>query len=562
MFPTDHDTGHHSDHYGLGMHGVVQQAATFSLAGRRLGLLMVLALGLFLHGWIVLVPNAVMGFTDALDYLLLADAIRAGLYGHDAHPQVIALFAATRYPPVYPLLLGLLGGSTEHQHTAMIVSNGFAILGALAVWSWARQEFGNLSATIIAAGLLVYPIHFVLNFHTVSEPLSMAVVALAMLLVSRQPARPALLFAGFCLVALAPLVRAANIPLLPAAMIALWIAKALPARPLLMLGLAAALPTVVWFFIRPMFGAEAYTSSFDPQFMLDRVGGWPDALWMQPWRLFTAFVANWGSPGSALAFLLGVAIALLGLAGAIDRAKKGHVDAWFLAGYLGLLSVWPYPAEFQRLLVPAYPFILGCAIHGLGIWLARPHATHTATTSRRAGPWLIAGAILVVQAPVMLRFAHRAEMQVDPELVVDKRRVEYFIALKDEDALRQMEKFARVRGVVDATGQALPDGACVYAADPRLLLTRTRVRALSYPPGITTAQEARNLLTECDYFFVWSFGMRELGLPPDYPLAQLDGWTEPVLVSNQLIDERMTMAAALFKREPVAVIDQPGTSTD
>ena len=57
------------------------------------------------------------------------------------------------------------------------------------------------------------------------------------------------------------------------------------------------------------------------------------------------------APGTGVTIALGL-FGLTALAAAGWRARRGHVDGVYALGYVGLVLVWPYPAETTRLFMP------------------------------------------------------------------------------------------------------------------------------------------------------------------------------------------------------------------
>lgn len=518
-----------------------------SSQGDLAGLLLVLAAGGIIYGWVAAHATVAMGFTDSLDYLLLADFFR-GLRSGSASAEAISFFSATRYPPLFPALLGLLGGGTGSQPQAFAIASTLVVVSAISIWFWARIEYSGLAATLIAVAMLCCPAYFLFNLHPLSEPLSIAIVAASFLLAALGTRRPTLILLAALLVSLSPLARAANLALVAA--FAVWLLQRKPVDKrdaLLPIAIAIA-PSLIWAWHRHHLGAESYASAFNPQFMISEMGGWPDALWLQPWRLFLAQIGNWGDPGSAASLVVGMVVVSLGFIGCMKRIRLAKLDAWFTAGSVAMLLLWPYPAEFSRLLLPLYPLMLAYAGEAASdLWFRKT----LGPAERSAAPALIAllVGIAVAQGPATARFLHRAVMPVPAELSADKPRREYFTAATDAAALVSAERYARIRALVEATPGVVPAGSCVYAADPRFLRIWRGIDARSYPRGLDSGSASRDLLAACDYFFLSSFGMTAIQMPPLYPADALTGWTKPLLVSTQEINEVPTIVAALLVRD-------------
>lgn len=510
----------------------------------------VLIVGCIVHGWIVFQPSAMMGFTDAVDYLLLADYFRGLVYG-GMNPEAPAFFEMSRYPPLYPAILGLAGGGSQSQPTALLVTNLFAVASLLAIWGWAHQVIGRWGALAVALSLALYPAHFLWCLQTVSEPMSLAVVATSLYLLERSKRSSTALPFALMLVALAPLVRAANLPLLLACAIALAVRPGFSASRKARLVALISLPSILWYAFRQQSGAESYVTGLTLDRAVEALGGMPDALWLQPWRLLIALVENWGIAGSGLGLLVAALLILLAVWGCAFRLRQRQPDGVFAACYLAIILVWPYPAELGRLVVPIYPVMVAHAFVALRSWAmggdSRPES-HGQRHLQAAFVILLA----IAQLPTVVNFSVRATAEVEADLVNDIRRREYFTTADHAEAITRVEDYARIRMLAESLRATVPDGACVYASDPRLLRSLAGVIAYSYPPGIQNIDEARRLLSACDYFFVFAFGMSQIGLPPHYPGDALAGWTTPQLVSAQERDGATRIVAALLTRKAEA----------
>jgi hypothetical protein len=495
--------------------------------GYRAELALLLLAGGAVYGWIAAYDTSTMAFQDSIEYLRLADFYRHFLFGAPL-VESAEYYRSTRLPPLFPLLLALLGAGTEHQHAAAMVTAATAVAAALAVWAWRRLERpGDREALGIALALLLYPGFFLLNLDPVSEPLAIAMLygALA-LLAPPRPTHSRLLAAGLA-IGLAPLARTALLPLPIAFALWLMIERPLPKRQLLLPLACACIPIMAWMAYRGAVGSDSYLAQLGEARLVERLGPWPDALWLQPRRLLDGWIGNWGiapTPAITGASLL---IGLLALAGSLLRLRRNRLDAWFLGGYVLLILVWPFPFELPRFLVVVYPLILVCALEGL-----------RAAVSRWRGHRLLPGAILatavvVASMPAWTRFVSRAALPVDPALLGDKREPPFFRIRDDERALVALEVFARMRFLSEAAGEHVPDAGCVYSVHPEMQQLYGRIHAVRYPLDLAgaSAEDASKRLDQCEWFILSGFDTAEPALPALYPWPALKGWTVPVLSS-------------------------------
>ncbi len=511
------------------------------------GLLVVLLVGFAIHGWIAAWDLSTTGFTDSLDYLTMADFYRAIFHGGPLEP-VTEYYRRTRFPPLFPLLVGVAGGGTEHHVTAAWVSNVIAVLAAASVWWWAKAERAStLVATLLALGLLLFPYHFLLNLTPITEPLGILLTASIFAILAREPLTRGRLLAAALLIGLAPLGRTALLPLCIAFVIWLGIRRPLPWRQLVLPVAAAWVPYVAWAAYRRLIGAQAYASHLNAQQYADAGMHWPSALWEQPQRVFVALVDGWSMPSSTLAIVVSGLLLLLAAIGCLLRLRRNTLDSWFLLGYLALILIWPYPSEYTRFLLAVYPCLLVCAVEGASaidrrLTVLPRHVPATAT--------LLVLGIVLTTLPVAREFWSRARVPVDTELLGEKREAIFFRVESDTDAVLTAEIFGRARILLREARQRVPQDACIYALPPQITRFYAQRRALEYPLGLgADPDDVRSKLPVCDFFFVGGWHSRLYQVQPLYPLQGLEGWTEPVLYSSVKVGNGEILAAALLVRK-------------
>lgn len=522
---------------------------------------LVLAIGSLIYGWIAAHAYTVSAFSDPMDYMFMADFYKKYLYG-GAIDQAAQYYRSSRYPPIFPMLLGAFGAGSDEIHRACIISNVMAVLAGLAVWWWIRVERKDAwVAGFIALALFLYPSYFLLNLFPLSEPLAMALMACVFaVLATPTLGRSRLLVAGL-LIGIAPLARTALLPLIPAFVLWLTIRRPVAWRHMLLPVAAAVAPIAVWMVYRSALKADSYMASLTPELIVAELGGWPDALWVQPTRMFAAWVDNWGVFANPLTASVSGFLALMSAIGCVYRLRANKIDAWFLAGYIAMILVWPYPDELGRFLIVVYPCLLLCCITAAAELTVFLHSRWP-PLSPNAAIMGVAGAVLLATAPTAALYARRASLPVDAELLGDKREPVFFRAETDEDALFTAEVYGRIRLLAAAIADYVPPGQCVYAIPPQLVTLYGKVPALLYPKDLVGDPEAESKLPYCDFFFLGGVGATQLDLPALYPWQALTGWTEPVLTSEISRDGETSLAAALLKRSSRPDGAAPSTHED
>lgn len=516
------------------------------IGGDVAGLGLVLLVGALVYGWIAAWDRSTISFTDSLDYLTLADHFGALLRGEQV-PHARDYFLSTRFPPLFPLLLALVGADSAHPQAASWFSCATAVGGAATTWWWVRRERGDArAATLLALALLLLPHYFLRNLTPISEPLALLLLTGLFAFLTRRPLTLRMLLIASIVIGLMPLVRSAFLPLGVAFLIWLAIARPLPFRQLAAPALLAWLPYVAWTLHRRALGADQYASLLTAKNYAIAEISLPSALWVQPWRLVEATAALWSDVGGPVALAAAALVMLLAGVGCVLRLRENRLDAWFLAGYIALLLVWPFPTETARFLMGVYPLLLVSALSAIGAiarrWPAR---------LRRLPPWalLVALPIAVASTPTALTYAQRASLVVPEPLLGDKREPAVFLAASDDEARLLADVFGRTRLLLAEANTRLPADACVYALPPHIVRAFTGRRGEPYPTDLADDPEtARAALTRCDWFLVFGWRTNRHSADQLYPSQALRGWTEVVLASNARQGERRMTAAALLRR--------------
>lgn len=334
------------------------------------------------------------------------------------HPTAAHFAAKSVFPPLFPVLLAMTGGGASllgaHLVSALLLWFGLLAFGHLLL----RMGFGPLAALGLVVGFASTrtTLYEALQIHSEHLYLALTMLALGFAL-SASSRRNALYLCAGC-VAAAYLTRTSGVALAAATIIfvALRHRRHMPGF-LAIVGL----PIVAWSLFHH--GSSSYVGEM---IRLYEQGGFTDMLERNVRFLWFAWRACFGEPGlPAMSPLPPAAFALLGLAGLGVRLRTVEPDALYVAAYLSMLVLWPYPAEYQRMLYPILPLVLALGLFFAVIWL--PAHIGRVLPAHGCGLFfaVLAAAVLPFAGHALMRFQ---ETPADPGFAPYTRTLAWYMA--------------------------------------------------------------------------------------------------------------------------------------
>ncbi len=520
----------------------------------------ILAFGVLL--WTPLGNPSPGGFSDSIDYLNFADYFRNWFAG-TVSPIDEEFVAHTRFPPLYPLLIGLLHGGT----TAPMQAYWLTTLAAMAVivmsFYWFRREIGSvLAASLLLIPLALNPGVFLLTINPMSEPLFTMFLVGSFLLADRTEKSRTSMFAFALCVAAAPLCRTAGLALVLAAAVWLFVRHQRTVIERLIAIAIMLTPQLLWMAYRSIL---PIVERYDQQLTLDRIltafGGWSGWLIDHPIRIIDSF-GDMFHPSEGPIRLAAGAL-LLGFAawGWWLRARRWQLDALFLPPYLGLIFVWPYPAEVGRLALPALPVALMAAFEGVRalVALLRRREASVVSVPVAAGMAMVA---LILIAPFTARSLARAVVPVDAELARFKRQTSYFLLESEVSAQGSLELNARIVAAMEEVPNYVSREDCVNSFQPQALWYHARgmvrSRMLTYPLDFT--KPLGEQIGHCKYMLLVLSTSPQFKQPPLYPMNDIPDRLKPVFMSTLEVQGKKLPAVALVEVTDPSVHPESSTT--
>lgn len=467
---------------------------------------------------------------DSAIYLLSAQYLSPWSENTEA-----AKFFAERslYPPLFPLTLSLFGAG-QNLVTAHVVTTT-ALLCAFAVCIFWQMRLGfslELAGAVTLVVALSSGVYFeALYIHSESLFLLLVLSSLYSMRTAEMDGKDTWNYVAALCVAGATLVRSAGVALLAAYILHLLFRR--PRGSLRLVALSA-IPLLLWSTTQR--GGGNYMTAFLTKFdhigydgLLEFIGNQARAI-LQAWYVLPA--PTWIS--APVMAVVGIAAT----AGIIVRMRDGNPDALFAVLYLGMLLIWPFPAEMQRFLVVIEPVLLVQAIAFFQTVAARVEARVL-----KGVAWGLITAVLVVEVPSAILAAERFFTPLPADLKGFRHWAEWY----EGDRSGALENVRITKALVDHLGQIekiVPTGECVYGIKPSVIGFFAR-RTSVVPPPIDTddnAFQAYLSANPCQYVYAVGF------LSPSYPVAYY-----PLARMRNSVVVRDT-AAVQGRERPAAII--------
>ena len=446
---------------------------------------------------------------DGYVYLLMADALREV----DATRALDwrFLFGEYPFPPLYPLLLALVGAGADTPAPAIALNAGLlgAAFAVLVRW-YANLGIPTGPAFALCVAMALLPITFLTALDVQSEPLYLLLSLITLTALVKREVPHAWLVAGVCC-GLAILTRTVGIALL-AAFTWVWFTD----RPRRVLPLLCAwLPYGGWSIFRWLNGLEAsylrHLSLAPSELLNSTLEIVPRNLRALSFSLPRSFDLQ-GAPH------VGIVLVLLGLCASVvflQRLRKGECDAVYLVCYLGLVMAWPHPDHLRRFMFVVLPMVGGYAMYAL--WCGCQ--TRTSRWSAQVVLYAVAVVIALLALPSMVAISQEYAVAATPESRALTRSPGRYFAPSLSIATAHAQAFEPVITLLKHARTELPVAACISSAIPEQVMFYARRPGIDLIHGIAAPAA---LLRDCPYVLMVAFrSIPDNGVPPMFPYPEL-----------------------------------------
>ena len=484
-------------------------------------------------------------FGDALTYQFMADVLTPWRHASDF---ALAVYRASRFPPLFPAALGLLGIGSDSVRASHVFEASMTVLAAVLAAVYARRLQGSaLAALSIGIAFLFAPLTIRNALEIGSEPLFLVLSLLTLLAVSMREERdrdardllPGLL-AGFAI-----LTREVGVVFLPALLIWSWRRRSGWAFA----GIAiAALEMAGWHALRSI---DEQNVSYATSLTYLTRGGALGVAERAPAALGGFFLGGWiggASFGGNLATKIAAALVLAcALPAWLSELRRGGVLAVSAALYVGVFAIWDYPGFTARfaspLVVPVALFAWRSIAAPVALFAWRSIA---ALPAPRSTTRVLAAVVVLAPAMIELPFVvSRAMLATPPEDAAFRFQEDWFKAKSDAEALRVARTRRKAAALLAAIPGVVRPEQRICALECEFAAQGARRGFVRLPPPWELAVDVPWIERSCDYVYVSVASLPEHGIPPYYPdlmvrpphrarlasVMDAPGRAQPVLVS-------------------------------
>jgi hypothetical protein len=449
---------------------------------------------------------------DHADYLLTADLFSP--FSDRSHDVSRAVMFYAFFPPLYPLILGVLGGTSAHIEIAHVITITFLIAALLLYFVWAKEETRSVYLAFLLAVIFAFlPATFFQSFGILSEYFYLLLTLAAIRLLVRPDVPLPHLYVAAVLIGLAVITRTIGITLVTAFAVYLYVHKQERWLRLVFISIA---PLVLWSVVKWSIGyAGGYlwiiasvlktTSLYD--FLIKKTLIESHGLW-------TGWITSLDHVPSLMTLIVGSAVGGICLMGTLHRAWQKKFDGFYLIFYFAVLLLWPFSEtpDSRRLLYVVIPILL---LHGLKFTC---HLMQRLVPIKKAiYGYVYLLVIALVALPAVGMIFHRLVLSSAPG---NREYAKSFYWYWDQDLDRARMKIKTYKKLIISWKRIsllVPKGECVYNVDPTWLMLYAD-RPSYTPPNASTSDQFIKEADICRYFYVASYVRSPYPLfyPKDY----------------------------------------------
>ncbi len=483
----------------------------------RAGRLIALSIGIFaalVFAFVSVKHNLHSVNSDAAVYVLLADFYSP--YRAHSISFVDHLFEHYPFPPLYPWVLGMLGGGTAIPSVNYAIGSCLLAASSMLIFMWIRAQGGDVfqasavpilvaltpSAMFVAMGVYSEPLYLLLSFAGFN---------------TLTHAQPGIRWYGSAaLFGLSALARSVGVFAI-ACFIAYWLIKTRGRRyrgaPFIAVALPACWSVLKW--VRDWH--VSYIDSIMGDGPLAALGNIAEqtpvnleAIWFHFVRTFDLL----GSPYVATTLVILMVPATFAF---LRRLRAGEMDALYVGVYVLVLASWPYPNHMQRFLLMILPFFIIYTLWGT-VELQRLSASKLVRQLSRWGAVVLFACITV---PSTLFITVQIHQYADSPHAHKTKSPEWYGHDSQAESLAAIDYRDRMLAAITTIKPQVPEDACVTSTISEVVQLHARRKSLRPPLADADLDALVQHVSTCPYVLM----VKTFAFPPSYtfyyPLNEL-----------------------------------------
>ncbi len=422
----------------------------------------------------------------------------ANIYSPYENPSLVSIYfdSVSFYPPVYPLMLGLLGGGNSIL-LAHLITTSFLLLAIITLYWWMISlNFHRTHALVLVFIFSIIPGTYFQVMHIHSEHLYLLFSLIGICLVTQKEKTEnhKLLWIAVISIACTTLTRSAGVTLVLSFIIYLVINSE---NKKYYLTIIAVLPMVLWGLLNNQ-DSDSYLDIVSNYYTTDFIAPLLKQILNQSYYMLNAWHLTF-TQGNSGHTILNV-FAIICVFSVIFRMYKKKLDGIYVFLYLCMVISWPFPDELLRLLFPIMPILLVQTSLCIKIiddqWPASRFPL---------GNSILGATLLIILIPNLLLTASRFNVLVDEKIIQPQYKKTYDWY---QPNLRQaINKITFNHGVISGLEDAknyVPADECVYSIKPGLVGIYMN-RISKAPPNSHVDDDEYSKITEqdnCHYYYL------------------------------------------------------------
>lgn len=460
--------------------------------------------------------NEIVGMVaDDAIYLLMADYFSP--YYSSISKSAAFVMKTSQFPPLYPLLLSILGVSSEKVFWAHIITTCCLISASFIYCYWLKQE--KLSKNACLCLVLIFicsPATFLMNIDIWSEHLYLLVTLFSLCCLHKVKDGKKYYLLASLLIGMLPLIRVIGLTFLIAYFVYLHLNKIKNKYKYITLSV---LPYFIWKVLSiNFFQTEIYQETLTDFYKYD--------IWSHIKYLFTSQLFDlwqgWHEcfdiRKNLFSGIVSGVILLFSMVGLFLRLAKKEVDSFYILLYLSVIWIWPDDNHNMRFIFVIFPILLLYAYCTFQMLIKFKLSIKIKTLISSSSVLIV----LITFLPTNIYALNR--LSVDTQIGLEKFKfTKYWLTVKShKEAYDSIKIIEKMSFSYFHASSFVPKNECVYTIHQEQFMYYARRLAFPLPlPKEVINNDIMNNLTKCSYIHVL-YTTSHSEYPGGYPKMMLE----------------------------------------